>query len=242
MNYPTLLIESINLNIPLLGLYDAPYSKSFEPLVIPKNERRTCTYQFYKQWKNGSTLLLTKANYGCGGCGHWFFGLENRTRNQYIDFLANDEGLKANEEIMGLWFDYEKTYQPENENIFIGPLKKEMYDYLRTITFFVNPDQLSVMALAANYFAKPTDPNPVIAQFGSGCMEMLTLIEKDKFPQAIIGSTDLAMRQNLPRNIIAFTVNKLMYENFCKLDEKSFLTKPFLQRLKAARGGTLNVE
>jgi len=96
------------------------------------------------------------------------------------------------------------------------------------------------MALAANYYAKPKDPNPVIAQFGSGCMEMLNIIEKEEFPQAIIGSTDLAMRQNLPANIIAFTVNKLMYENFCKLDESSFLSKPFLQRLKAARGGKLN--
>lgn len=240
MKKPDLLIESINLDIPLLGLYDAPYSKEFEPIITPKNGVWACAYQFYNQWKNGKTLLLTQANYGCGGCGHWFFGVETRSREEYIDFLANDEGLKANEEIMELWFDQEKTYKPENENIFIGPLNAEVYDYLRTITFFVNPDQLSVLALASNYFSKPTDPNPVIAQFGSGCMEMLTLIEKEDYPQAIIGSTDLAMRQNLPPNIIAFTVNKKMYDNYCKLDSSSFLKKPFLQRLKAARGGALN--
>lgn len=240
MKTPELLMQSIDLDIPLVGLYDAPYARDFEPIITPKEGKRACAYQFYNQWKNGKTLLLTKANYGCGGCGHWFFGAENKTRDEYIDFLANDEGLKANEEIMGLWFDHAKIYEPENENIFIGPLKNEMYDYLRTITFFVNPDQLSVMALAANYFAKPTDPNPVIAQFGSGCMEMLNIIEKEEFPQAIIGSTDLAMRQNLPPHIIAFTVNKLMYENFCQLDANSFLSKPFLQRLKAARGGKLS--
>lgn len=240
MEKPTLLLEAIDLEIPLIGLYDAPYSKDFEPIITPVVGKRACAYQFYKQWIKGKTLLLTNANYGCGGCGHWFFGVENRTREEYIDFLANDEGLKASEEIMGLWFDNSKTYEPENTNIFIGVLKSEMYDYLRTITFFVNPDQLSVMALAANYYAKPTDPNPVIAQFGSGCMEMLNIIEKEDYPQAIIGSTDLAMRQNLPPNIIAFTVNKLMYDNFCKLDENSFLTKPFLQRLKKARGGSLS--
>jgi hypothetical protein len=49
----------------------------------------------------------------------------------------------------------------------------------------------------------------------------------------------MAMRHHLPPDRIAFTVNKEMYENLCRLDEKSFLAKPFLKVLKNARGGRL---
>jgi hypothetical protein len=68
-------------------------------------------------------------------------------------------------------------------------------------------------------------------------MEMLPLFDTFEAPQAILGSTDLAMREHLPANIMAFTVNKPMFENFCRISEDSFLTKPFLKRLKNARGG-----
>jgi hypothetical protein len=58
-------------------------------------------------------------------------------------------------------------------------------------------------------------------------------------PQASIGATDIAMRQNLPPDILAFTVTKPMLSRICKPDERSFLYRPFLQRLKEARGATL---
>jgi hypothetical protein len=43
------------------------------------------------------------------------------------------------------------------------------------------------------------------------------------------------MRQWLPPDKVAFTVTKPMFEQLCKLDERSFLFKPFLQRLQKAR-------
>ncbi|MBW1984605.1 MAG: hypothetical protein JRI53_07790, partial [Deltaproteobacteria bacterium] len=52
----------------------------------------------------------------------------------------------------------------------------------------------------------------------------------------IIGSTDIAMRQYLPPEIMAFTVTKPLFEKLCRLDEKSFLYKPFWQSLKKRRG------
>jgi len=54
--------------------------------------------------------------------------------------------------------------------------------------------------------------------------------------QASIGATDIAMRQHVPPDILAFTVTKPMLGRLCKLDERSFLDKPFLQRLNKARG------
>jgi hypothetical protein len=54
-------------------------------------------------------------------------------------------------------------------------------------------------------------------------------------PQAVIGATDIAMRQHLPPDILAFTVTLSMFEQLCSLDEKSFLCKPFLRNLQKAR-------
>jgi hypothetical protein len=49
----------------------------------------------------------------------------------------------------------------------------------------------------------------------------------------------MAMRQYLPHDVMAFTVNKPMFEDLCRLDERSFLGKPFLQHLRKSRGGSL---
>ncbi len=45
----------------------------------------------------------------------------------------------------------------EYPNILIGPLVDEQYQYLKSVTFFVNPDQLALMMLGAQYFHAPGD-------------------------------------------------------------------------------------
>jgi len=103
------------------------------------------------------------------------------------------------------------------------------------VTFFANPDQLALLAIGAQYESAPSDPPPVIAPFGSGCMQLVGVFADLDEPQAAIGSTDIAMRQHLPPDVLAFTVTKPMYERLAALDERSFLTKPFWKRLRAAR-------
>ena len=99
----------------------------------------------------------------------------------------------------------------------------------------VNPDQLGALMLGAQYHAVPQDPSPVIAPFGSGCMQLVSLFENLGVPQAMMGSMGIAMRQYLPAEIIAFTVTKPMFERLCSLDERSFLSKPFWERLQKDR-------
>ena len=140
---------------------------------------------------------------------------------------------------MGRWFDAVTRYRPEHKYILVGPLKEDQYEYLKTITFYVNPDQLSVLLTGAQYFHHFNDPAPVSVDFGSGCMEMLNLLEGKTGAHALVGATDMAMRNNLPPDRLAFTVNKKMFEDLCRLDEKSFLARPFLKMLKYSRGGKL---
>jgi hypothetical protein len=232
---PSRIMERLGIKTPLIGFYDAPDPAGFEPVVSPEPKKHICIFTFYKQWLEGKTLLITKENFGCGGAGTALCSVETRSREEYITFLADTEGLKADHEIMGKWLDGRRTYRPEHPHILIGPLKKGKEKYLKTVTFYVNPDQLSALIIGAHYRNAPGDPPAVLAPFGSGCMEMITPFEDLALPQAIIGATDIAMRQWLAPDILAFTVTMPMFEQLCDLTEKSFLYKPFLKNLQKAR-------
>ena len=126
----------------------------------------------------------------------------------------------------------------ENGYVVIGPLKEKQYEHLKTVTFYVNPDQLSLLLLGAEYNNASIKNNPAITAFGSGCGQIAALLgDFDAgIPKAVIGATDIAMRVHLPPDILAFTVNKPMYKQLCELDENSFLYKHFWKRLRKARG------
>jgi len=233
---PMKLINRIDLKIPLIGFYDTPDPNPFKPLIKPGKKGSACIFLFYKKWLSGKTLHLTKDNYGCGGCGHAVFGFEPRSRNDYIDFLIDEIGFKASRELASLWLDYYKPYRPNHENIMIGPLHDDQYQYLKSVTFYVNPDQLGALIWGANHYNSPTDPPTVITSFGSGCMGVIPMFEDLNVPQAIIGATDISVRQYLPPNLLAFTVTTPMFEQLCGLDEKSFLYTSFVDKLKRIRG------
>ncbi|UCH94615.1 MAG: DUF169 domain-containing protein [Candidatus Aminicenantes bacterium] len=234
---PERLIEKLELTIPLMGLYDAPDAQPFEPVVEPEPGKNICIFDFYKNWLEGKTLHVTRENSGCGGCAYWIFGKHTREREDFVKFLAETEGLKDTKALMNRWLDILKPYKPQYPHVLIGPLREDHEEYLKSITFFVNPDQLSSLMIGAQYYHAPNDPlPPVIAPFGSGCMQLLPLFKDYDYPQAIIGTTDIAMRRFIPPGILAFTVTLPLYRQLCQLDERSFLYKPFLDNLKEARG------
>jgi len=235
---PQLLLDKIGLEFPPIGFYDAPDAAPFGPLVEPEPGKRACVFAFFEHWRGGQTLRITQDNYGCGGAGNWLCGIESRDREDFVRFLVDDEGLKASHALMNQWLDVRRGYRQEYPNLLIGPLRQGQYAYayLKTVTFYVNPDQLSLLTLGAQYHSAPGDPPPVIAPFGSGCSQLVALFDDLTAPQAVIGATDIAMRQHLPQDILAFTVTKALFERLCELDERSFLFKPFWRRLRKARG------
>lgn len=219
------LLKRIDMRLPLIGFYDAPDPEPFKPLAEP--EKGDCVFIFYNQWLKGNTLHLTKERYGCGGAGNWMFGIRGRPKEEFISFLVDEEGLKANRALMEKWIDTSRPYEPVHSHLFIGPLKENLLEYAVTITFFVNPDQLSILMLGAQYYSSPDDPPPVIAPFGSGC----SLLQ----PFKDLGATDIAMRRHLPPSILAFTVTMPMFFQLLSLDKRSFLYKPFLAELRKSR-------
>ncbi len=233
---PTELLRISGITTPLIGFYDAPDPSAFGPLVSPKPGGHACVFAFYRSWLEGRTLHIVQDNSGCGGAGRWIFGSEERTRDDLVKFLVEDEGLRSSCELMDQWLDVATPYQPEHGNILIGPLRDGQHGYLKTVTFFVDPDRLSLLLTGANYDCSPEDPPPVTAPFGSGCSQLAPLFDDFTVAQGMIGATDIAMRQFLPPEILAFTVTVPMFKRLCELGKDSFLYKPFWKRLRKARG------
>ncbi len=238
---PAYLLDRLDYTRPLIGFYDAPDPAPFEPLTGPRPGagRGPCVFDFFTSWMEGQTLILTRENYGCGGAGRALCGSQTRSRDDFIDFLWRDEGLKATREMMAEWIDRGSVYEMEHDQILIGPLKSEQYRYLKTVTFWINPDQLSVLTYGVYYHHRWGSPPPFIAPFGSGCMELVVSLEDLDRPLAALGSTDMAMRHCVPPDLLAFTVTVPMFERLCSIGEESFLGKGFLENLRKKRGGSL---
>jgi hypothetical protein len=231
------VLERLSIKEPLIGFYDAPDAAPFAPLVLPKG--RQCVFRSLKDWTAGKTLDLTKERHACGGMH--LLGLEETSREDLVEFLCDEEGLKASHELMNLWLDSAPRYHPRHEHVLIGPLRADQYEYLRTVTFYVNPDQLSVLTAGAIYYSHPDDLAPVVSRFGSGCMQLAPLFDDLDAPQALIGGLDQAARADLDPCILAFTVTKPMFELLCKwgADPRSSLHNRFLGSLLRARAGSL---
>ena len=234
---PNRLVDRLGLRWPLIGVYDAPDIAPFEPVVRVGAGETPCIFSFYPRWLSGRTLHLTKESFGCRGAGSCLFGVATRSPEEMVRFLVDDEGLKGSREIMRAWVERRGSYHPQFADLLIGPLRAGQERYLKTVTFYVNADQLAALILGANYDAGPDDPTPVMAPFGSGCSQLLPLFEDLTVARAVVGATDIAMRQWLPADTLAFTVTVPMFERLCALDERSFLDKPFLQRLQESRRG-----
>lgn len=230
---PKQLLTMTGIDRPPIGFYDAPELAPFEPFT----ESQRCFFSAFPGWMEGRSVYLARDHFTCGGAGLHLCGVETRSRNDMLEFLVGTEGLKATRDLMNEWLDVNRHYRQTHPFLVIGPLKPDQYEFLKTVTFYVNPDQLSVLMTGAQYRTGPFDPPPVIAPFGSGCMQLVTIFKDLNVPQAAVGATDIAMRQYLPPDVLAFTVTKPMFERLCELDENSFLYKPFWKNLKKSREG-----
>ena len=233
---PTAILETLSISEPLIGLYDAPDPAPFAPLV-EAGAARECVFASYARWAEGKTLHLTKEQHGCGA--PHLLGLQSRSREAMVKFLVDEEGLRASHELMDAWLDSAPGYHPRHGHVLIGPLHADQYDYLRSVTFYVNADQLAVLVTGSSYYRGPNDL-PVLAPFSSGCGQLASVFSDLDAPQAVIGATDQAMRKHLAPDLLAFTVTRPMFELLCRWadDPASSLHNNFLKEVITARGGS----
>ena len=231
---PTSFLRIAEVKNPLVGFYDTPDKKPFEPFVKADH----CIFSSYQGWQRGESTCLSDqdaGSFGCTGAGYWTCNVATASSKDVAHYLAVQEGLKASTELMCQWLTNQPPYKREHEYVVIGPLNMEQYTYIKTITFYVNPDQLSLLITGAEYHNASVDCHPVTAVFGSGCGQLAAVFGDFDIPKATIGGTDLAMRSHLPAGTLAFTVTKPLFEHLCRLDEKSFLYKNFWKNVKQKR-------
>ncbi len=241
---PDKLLEISGIKIPLIGFYDVSDPEPFRPFA--KTER--CFFSGYEHWLKGESICISENEAGCQGGGYWVGGVPpawvvkfgepgDDALEKFAKGLNQREGFKSSDELMHQWLKNQKPYIIQNGNVIMGPVKDDQYKFIKTVTFYVNPDQLSLLLIGAEYNNASVNESPISAPFGSGCGQMAAVLgdlESD-VPKAVIGGTDIAMRGNLPPDILAFTVNKPMFRQLCELDENSFLYKHFWRNLKKAR-------
>ena len=92
--------------------------------------------------------------------------------------LSYSRGDDGRVRVMGGWVDASPIYTPRHEHLLIGPLRPAEYAHLRSVTFWVNPDQLAVLHHGAYYDHAWGDPPAVIVPFGSGCMELVATFDE----------------------------------------------------------------
>jgi len=237
---PTNLISKADIRTPLIAFYDLPDPSAFEPFASPGR----CLFEAYEAWLQGNYICLSEKEFSCRGGGYWIGGNEFLTRERFGSTLNQREGFKESDELMCQWLENQKPYLIENGYVVIGPVREDHWDYLKTVTFYVNPDQLSLLLLGAHFKDASDRGETVTVPFGSGCGLMAASLGdlKGEKPRAVIGATDIAMRQHLPPELLAFTVNLSMYKQLCELKENSFLEKSFWQRLRHSREERLKTE
>jgi hypothetical protein len=245
---PAELLAISGIGIPLIGFYDVPDREPFAPFATPGR----CLFSAYSDWLKGRSVCISLEDtdhaatcqgggYWVGNClPQWTISKSGSRQEALVNFakgLNRREGFKSSDELLRNWFENVKPYTLQHTYVVIGPLKDDQYKYLKTITFYVNPDQLSFLIHGAEYRNTDLANHPVFTAFGSGCGQMAALLEQDddQLPRALIGATDMAMREHLPPDILAFTVNKPMYEQLCSLGENSFMHKHFWKRLRKSR-------
>ncbi len=104
------------------------------------------------------------------------------------------------------------------------------HDDVKSVTFFVNPDQLSALVILANY-ARPDTEN-VIVPWAAGCQVMGIFayreLERER-PRALIGMTDISARDNvrplLGGNVMSFTAPWPLFQEMESHVEGSFLQR-----------------
>ncbi len=182
------------------------YDTPKKSLFEPFTIPKQCIFSGYQDWMQGKSTCLSKLSVKSIECSG-----------------------------AGYWNCNISSVPKEHEYIVIGPLRMEQYEYIKTITFYVNPDQLSLLITGAEYHNAAPLSHLITTAFGTGCGQLAAIFDAFNTPKAAIGGTDIAMRPYLPRNTLAFTVTKPMFEILCQLDENSFLHKSFLRNVKQTR-------
>lgn len=148
-----------------------------------------------------------------------------------IEEFSEGEGFLKTPEHAKYWTYHLPQIVHENRCLVIKPLGNlKPGETPKTVSFLVNPNQLSALTILANYSRFGTDH--VRIPFGAGCtcfgLYPFDEAEKEN-PRAVVGLTDMSARFYINRilgdDILSFTVPFKMFEEMESNVHESFLTR-----------------
>lgn len=216
-----------------------------------KEGRWGCVAAMFTAAAKGRTAVFDRRTFGClgGGTGLGF-------GNQYVNFpggieyyistgnkefaqtpagqnmrtstpLAEGEGYYKSPEIAKKFVDaLPMTDVPATYVVFKPLDQMAETETPAIIVFLANADQLSALAVLANYDRGGSET--VLAPFGAGCHTLFIIpyaeAQKEQ-PRAIIGLTDISARKHVDKDLLSFAVPYKMFRQMEDNVEGSFLEK-----------------
>jgi len=236
------LMEKLRLSTQPIAVYDAAPDSDFEPLV--KAAGSACCFAYYPRWLKGETLVIergeggfTDPKHGCPG-GQNAFGLGEGYPPFMAHFLTDGagapmgEGLKASPDLAQEFLDRARLVKPSGDTVLIGPLRTRKWEFVKSVSLFVDPDRLAALMTLAAYWS--SDPNLMYAPFSSGCGLLWRELENDG-NRPVIGCTDIAMRRYLPPDVLCLTVSPGRFEQMIAFPDDAFLNKEWWTDLMNVR-------
>ncbi|PWR76226.1 DUF169 domain-containing protein [Methanospirillum stamsii] len=140
--------------------------------------------------------------------------LNTITNPHQKEMLKKGERILKNPSITKEFLNSLPFYDVPTEYVLFKPLSStDPNEVIKSIIFLVNPDQLSVLSILANYHRGQITDSVIVAAGAAGCQAIGVCTyneENSDNPHAIVGLTDLMARKSVRRtlgsNILTFSV------------------------------------
>ncbi len=215
--------------LPIIFYY-TDEAKSAEA-VKPGSAAR-CIIGALAKVRQGKSLRFDTRAIGCPG-GRRYLGFTTEIRPSFEYFLScgipgemEGERYKKSPEIVKQAMQYTPPFKaPARFIVFKRWDNLEKADKPEAVIFFAKPDVLSGLFTLANF--DETEPNGVIAPFGSSCSSIVYyphIESSSPRPRAVLGMFDVSARPFIPENTLTFTVPFKKLVTMMDNAEQSFLT------------------
>ena len=195
-------------------------------------KRPRCVVFDLENVRRGAVLALDVDQVKCGG-GKRYLGFDQRLSPDFEYFLScgipgkleGERYKKSPELVIEMLAKMPVFEAPAKYIVFKRWDALEAADEPAAVTFYAGMDVLSGLFTLANF--EESDPNGVIAPFGSGCSTIVYypyLEGRSPHPHAVIGLFDVSARPAVGGETLAFSVPIAKFERMVADMPESFLT------------------
>jgi uncharacterized protein (DUF169 family) len=190
--------------------------------------------------RRGKSLVFDRSSVTCSG-GLFYLGYDTQRSEHFRYFLAQGkpgviegERYKKSPEIVD-------EVNARHQSL---PLPGKYYTFKRwdmlaeadnpdVVIFFARPEVLASLFTLANF--DQSDPNGVIAPFGSGCSSIIhypRLEQKRDHPRAVLGMFDPSARPCVPVDVLTFAIPAKRFLTLISYMDESFLITKTWDKVK----------